>query len=99
MTPKTTPTRGAPLRQADDRPSRTARENQADFVAKLRAESCTDGSVPLGSYPAPAPLPESGPSAFAYFRAKHQRGEYGRFYPVHGLVAWSAKQFLGKEHR
>jgi hypothetical protein len=82
-----------------DRPSRTARESQADFIATLRRTSCIDHAVPLGVWPSAASRPESGPSAFTYYRDKHARGECGRFYPVHQLCAWNTKQYqAGKVH-
>jgi hypothetical protein len=74
-------------RCAADRPSRTARGAQADYLA----QTCIDHTVPLGS--SPAPRPEVGPSAFNYFEAKHRRGEAGRFYPLHQLGAWTTKSY------
>jgi hypothetical protein len=72
-------------------PPRNVRQAQADFVAQCRRDSCLDHAMPLGTWP--APRPEVGPSALAYFEAKHRRGEFGRFYPVHSLCAWNSKVF------
>jgi hypothetical protein len=72
-------------------PRKTGQQAQSDFVERCRRESCVDPAIPLGF--APAPAPEAGPTAAAYFAAKHRRGDFGRFYPAHTLAAWGTKQF------
>jgi hypothetical protein len=56
------------------------REWQEVYVARLRAESVLDRSLPLGST-AP-PRPEKGPSAVEYYRKKGYTGQYGDLNPV-----------------
>ena len=53
-----------------------------ELRAESRSESCL---VPLG-----LPLvakPEAGPTGAAYFRAKHARGDRGRFH-LHQIEGW-----------
>lgn len=35
--------------------------------------------------------PEIGPSAIRYYEAKHRRGEFGRFYPLHVVLSVNRK--------
>jgi hypothetical protein len=58
---------------------------QAQFIEQLRNESRLDHSIPLPIGGVPIARPEFGPSVGAYFRAKHERGEMGQFYPLHKI--------------
>jgi len=70
----------------------TVREAQAQVREQMRAESNIDPAVSLGCEAMPAGPPERGPSACAYFAAKHRRGECGQFYPLHQLCAWNSQR-------
>jgi hypothetical protein len=56
-------------------------EQQRKYVARLRTESCLDVSVPLGTTPPPAP--EFGPTAFDYYTAKKDKGQYFNLNPYY----------------
>jgi len=49
---------------------------------EMVGESCIDRNIPL-AMPAPFPRPEFGTSVGSYYAARHARGEFGRFYPLH----------------
>jgi hypothetical protein len=59
----------------------SAVEEQARAVKDCREESCLDRRVPLGT--PMAAKPEFGPYAPRYYAGKHERGAYGRFWPLH----------------
>lgn len=57
---------------------------EREHIARWRAKSNTDPREPLGR---PMELrPESGPSVTEYYRAKHRRREFGRFFPLHEVL-------------
>jgi hypothetical protein len=54
-------------------------DQQRKYIAKLRAESVLDPSIPLGS--TPPPLPEDGPTAQEYYRSRAGLGQYWNLNP------------------
>ncbi len=57
---------------------------QRELIESSRSESMLDPNIPLGI---PQMVrPEFGPNAIAYYKAKHERGECGRYYPLHRTV-------------
>jgi hypothetical protein len=55
---------------------------QLDFIERLRSESVVGPDAPL-CLNFWFPRPEKGPTVNEYYKAKHRRGEVGRFYPLH----------------
>ncbi len=54
---------------------------RVDNVNDFREQSILDRNIPL-AMPI-AVRPERGPTVRAYFAAKHRRGEFGKFWPLH----------------
>ena len=63
----------------------SARRAPSGHVARWRDDSVLDRNIPLA-----VPVqgrPERGPTAFAYYRQKFARREYGRFWLHHVALA------------
>jgi hypothetical protein len=57
-------------------------QRQNDVIAASRKESILDPRVPLGVPPRFGRV-ELGPDTISYYKQKHHRGEFGRFFPLH----------------
>ena len=64
---------------------------QARMLARGRAKSCIDPTVPIG-FP-PAPRPEIGLSVAEHFRRKHSKGGPGpgQYFGLHLTYTWPSR--------
>jgi hypothetical protein len=64
----------------------SSRETQRETVETYRAQSILNRQIPLGKYATGAATPENGLTVRDYFRAKHERGEAGKYDPLYRLA-------------
>jgi hypothetical protein len=67
--------------KSDDR-----RAGQTAMVKRMREESVIGPDIPFCHMGVPPSRAQHGPSVEEYFRAKHARGDFGRFFPLHRIV-------------